>query len=83
MSSQPRPSGARGNVSLMGPIGHGMAAWLHGHWTLDTVWLMIEDNGSGAVERPGRGSMMPPTVACISHPTALLVLYPYLDPMDE
>lgn len=56
-------------------------AWLHGHSLV--VWL-IENNGSGAVERPARGSMMPSTVACISHSysTVLLVLYPYLDPMD-
>lgn len=67
-------------MGLMGPWAMGMAAaWLHGHSLV--VWL-IEDNGSGAVERPARWSMMPPTVACISCSSVLLVLYPYLDPMD-
>lgn len=80
MSGQPRPNGAHEIVSLMGPWA---MARLHG--CMDTVcqsaWL-IEDNGSGAVERPARGSMMPPAVACMSYSTVLLVLYPYLDPMD-
>lgn len=56
-------------------------AWLA--WTLDTVCL-VEDNGSGAVERPARGSMMLLAVACIScpFPRSCLFLYPYLDPMN-
>lgn len=31
--------------------------------------------------RPEGSMMPPPTVACMSSSTALLVLYPYLDPM--
>lgn len=70
------------NCQPHGAMGHGPWHGLHG--CMDTVWLfwLIEDNGSGAVERPARGSMMPPAVACMSYSTVMLVLYPYLDPMD-
>ena len=61
----------------MEPWSHGIAAWL------------IKDNGDGAVERPARESMMPPTgsthVLLLFHgpPCAVAVLYCYLDPMEE